>query len=175
MALSIMVDESVNILEQVIDSDLVGENELEFMVKPHPTMNNDILKKRLGGKWSQSFQEVEGSTPDYIRKSDLLITGMSTVGLEAVVLGVPVIVVETLSGLAFDPIPDSVPSELWRTCRSPDEISEAIQYFKNRSPEVVSKHRGLSAQIKKDYFEPVTRESVLKFLNIDEESKTAEA
>mgnify|MGYP001181705519 CR=1 FL=1 len=168
IALSIMVDESVNILEQVIDSNMDFEqNEMKIMIKPHPTMTIDMLKGRFGEKWPHHFQEVEGSTPDYIRMSDLLITGMSTVGLEAVVLGVPTIVVETMSGLAYDPIPESVPKKLWRTCRSPEEISEAVNTFRNRTPEEVSKHKELSAQIKKEYFEPVTKNGVYRFLELE--------
>ena len=166
LALSILVDESVNICEQVIDSGLLGEEELEFMIKPHPTMNMGTLKNRLGEKWTNNFKEVEGSTPDYIRKSDLLITGMSSVALEAVVMGVPVIIVETMSGLTYDPIPESVPKELWPSCRSPKEIFEAINTFRNRTPEEVIKHRELSVKIKNDYFEPVTKESVYRFLEL---------
>ena len=167
LALSILLDESVNIYKQVIDSGLVDENELEFMIKPHPTMNMSMLKNRLGEKWTNIIKVVEGCTPDYIRKSDLLITGMSSVGLEAVVMGVPVIVVETMNGrLAFDPIPDSVPKELWRSCRSPEEISESIDHFRNRTLKEISKHKKLSDHIKNDYFEPVTKESVYRFLEL---------
>ena len=167
LALSILLDESVNIYKQVIDSGLGDENELEFMIKPHPTMNMSMLKNRLGEKWTNIIKVVEGCTPDYIRKSDLLITGMSSVGLEAVVMGVPVIVVETMNGrLAFDPIPDTVPKELWRSCRSPEEISESIDHFRNRTLKEISKHKKLSDHIKNDYFEPVTKESVYRFLEL---------
>ena len=75
--------------------------------------------------------------------------------------------VETLSGLAYDPIPESVPKELWRSCRSAEEISDAINYFRNRTPEEVSKHKESSTLMKKNYFEPVTREGVYKFLELD--------
>ena len=167
LALSIMVDESIRILEQVIDSELVEDDQMKFILKPHPTVQFDTLKKRMGDNWSSRFQESENSTPDEIRSSDLLITGMSSVGLEAIVMGVPVIVVERMSGLAYDPIPDSVPKELWRSCRSPKEISEAIDTFRNRTPEEVIKHRALSAQIKRDYFEPVTEEGVCTFLELE--------
>ncbi len=166
MALTTMVDESVNILEQVIDSELVENKELKFILKPHPTVQLDILKNCLGDKWSPRIQEGGNTTPEEIRKSDLLITGMSSVGLEAVVMGVPVIVVETLSGLAHDPIPESVPNELWRSCRSPEEISEAVDAFMNRSVEEVREHQELSASIKNDYFEPVTRKGVQRFLKL---------
>ena len=167
MALTIMMDESVNILEQVIDSELVESEELEFILKPHPTVQLDTLKNRLGDKWSSRFQEGENPTPEEIRKSDLLITGMSSVGLEAVVMGVPVIIVETMRGLPYDPIPESVPEELWRSCRSPEEIAEAINAFRNRSPGEMRRHQELSASIKNNYFEPVTKEGVYRFLNLD--------
>ena len=75
--------------------------------------------------------------------------------------------VETLSGLAYDPIPESVPKDLWRSCRSPEDISEAINIFKNRTPEEVREHRELSAQIKNDYFEPVTKKGVFRFLELE--------
>ena len=152
MTLSIFLDESVNICKQVIDSGLIYEEELEFLIKPHPTMNMTTLKNRLGANWTNIIKEVKGYTPDYIKKSDLLITGMSSIALEAVVMGVPVIVVETMKGrLDFDPIPSSVPKELWRSCRSSVEILEAIKSFRARSPEEVSKQKKLSDLIKKDY------------------------
>jgi len=164
MALSIVVDESVNILEQVIDSGLVKSEELEFILKPHPTVQLETLKERLGDKWSSRFQVGENPTPEEIRKSNLLITGMSSVGLEAVVMGVPVIVVETMRGLSYNPIPESVPGKLWRSCRSSEEILDAIDYFRNRTPDEVKEHQELSASIKNDYFEPVTKEGVYRFL-----------
>ena len=167
MALSILLDESVNILEQVIDSDLVETSGYKLIIKPHPTMNLDTLKNRLSEKWSSKFQEGKGPTPDCIRTSDLLITGMSSIGLEAVVMGVPAIIVETLSGLAYEPIPKSVPKDLWRRCRSPEEILDAINHFKNRNPEEVRTHKKLSEKIKKDYFEPVTKEGVYRFLELE--------
>ena len=167
MALSIMVDESINILQKVIESSLDFKRDgIEFLIKPHPVTTVDKIKSRFLGKWPHHFQVVEGPTPNYIRMSDLLITGMSSVGLEAVVLGIPVIVVETMRGLAYDPIPDSVPKELWRSCRSPEEICEAINVFRNRSPEKVREHQELSTKIKKDYFEPVTKEGVYRFLEL---------
>ena len=93
---------------------------------------------------------AEGSVSDNIRSSDLLITGMSTIGLESIVMGVPTIVVKNNIGFFYDPIPNSVPKELWKSCGSPEEISDAINYYRNRTSEEVSKHKKLSAQIKKD-------------------------
>ena len=81
-------------------------------------------------------------------------------------MGVPAIIVEILSGLAFDPIPESVPRDLWRTCRSSNEIFEIVNSFRNRTQEEVKQHQEMSAAIKNDYFEPVTEEAVQRFLNL---------
>ena len=48
------------------------------------------------------------------------------------------------------------------------EILKAINTFRNRTPAEEIKHRELSAQIKKDYFEPVTKKAVYKFLELDD-------
>jgi len=65
---------------------------------------------------------------------------MSNVGLEAVMMGVPMIVVEKLSGLAYNPIPESELIELWQNCRFPMEISEAINTFRNRTIKEVRRY-----------------------------------
>jgi len=172
LALSVMENESVKICEQVIQSGLIENDRFKFLIKPHPTMNINTLKIRLGENWNNNLKAIEGFTPDYIRMSDLLITGMSSVGLEAVVMGVPVIIVETMTGLSYNPIPESVPKELWRTCRTPEGITESINYFSNRSPSEVRMHKTLSTQIKQDYFKPVTKESVYNFLRPKLNSET---
>tara|TARA_Y100000588_G_C14273470_1_gene933348 strand:+ start:245 stop:1945 length:1701 start_codon:yes stop_codon:yes gene_type:complete len=164
MALSFDWSESVDILEQVIDSGLVESEELNFILQPHPTVKLDTLKNCLGNKWPSRFQEGEQPTPEEIRQSDLLITGISSIGLEAIVMGIPVIVVERMTGLAYDPIPESVPKVLWWNCRSPEGISKAIKSFRGRSPEEIRKHRAMSADIKDYYFEPITIKGVYKFL-----------
>ena len=70
-------------------------------------------------------------------------------------------------GLSYDPIPDSIPKELWKNCRSPKEISEAINYFISRSPKEVKNYQELGVQIKQDYFEPITKDGIYRFLELD--------
>ena len=168
LALSINLDESVNILEQIIDTGLTEKYGFEFMIKTHPVININTLRNRLGNeKWPNSFIAVEGSFSDCIRISNLLIlVGISSVGLEAIALGIPVIIIETLSGIAFDPIPDTVPNELWKKCRSPSELFTAINAYRNRPSQEICLYKKLTTQIKKHYFEPVTKKSVNRFLKL---------
>ena len=167
IALSVLENESVNILNLIIDSNLIENKNLKFILNPHPTMKFEILKAHFGKKWSSRIQKGNNPTYKEIKKADLLITGMSTVGLEAISMGVPVIVVETMRGLSYIPIPESISKELWRICRSSKEVSNAVDSFRNRSKKALIHHQELSLNIKNKYFEPVTKKSVQRFLGFN--------
>ena len=47
-----------------------------------------------------------------------------------------------------------------------NDIANAIEYYQNRSVEEIKHHREIGLKIKEDYFEPVTKAGVLKFLGI---------
>ena len=91
---------------------------------------------------------------------------MSSICLEAMALGIPVIVVEKLSGLHYDQIPKEIPKGLWTSCRTLGDIENAIECYKNRSDKELKEHENMGLRIRKDYFEPVSKDSVLDFLNM---------
>ncbi|MBH10185.1 MAG: hypothetical protein CMG74_07520 [Candidatus Marinimicrobia bacterium] len=167
IALSVLENESVNILNLIYDSNLIENKNIKFILNPHPTMKFEILKAHFGKKWSSRIQKGNNPTYKEIKKADLLITGMSAVGLEAISMGVPVIVVETMRGLSYIPIPESISKELWRICRSSKEVSKEVDSFRNRSKEALIHHQELSLNIKNKYFEPVTKKSVQRFLEFN--------
>ena len=103
-----------------------------------------------------------------IRKSNIIISGGGTsICLETIALGIPVIVVENLERLNYNTIPEKIPQDLWRSCRTSNEIKSAIEFYRNRSDGEFIRHREIGFKIKKDYFEPVTKESVFKFLMLE--------
>ena len=126
-------------------------------------MNIGTFKSQIGSNWSEYINDAKDMDSKMI--PDLIISGMSSFCLEAIGSGIPVILIESMIGLSYDPIPESVPNILWRKCRSSKEISNAIDYFRNRSNEEIHNNRKLSAEIRKDYFEPVTKESVNRLLD----------
>ena len=167
VALSIVYDESIYILRLVKEClKTMASTNLRFWVKPHPTMSKETLKKGLGGKWPEEFILIEGPSSDYIRKSNIVVSGMSSICLETLALGIPVILVENSAGLNYNPIPENIIQDLWRSCRTSEEISTAIILFKDRSDEQIQNHRKMGEKIKKDYFEAVTKEGVMKFLEL---------
>tara|TARA_B100000315_G_scaffold88777_1_gene81551 strand:+ start:515 stop:1012 length:498 start_codon:yes stop_codon:yes gene_type:complete len=163
-----MSEESFNILKMVKEYLKTSSmNNLRFWVKPHPAMSEEKLKKGFGDRWPEEFRLIKGSSVDYILRSDIMISGMSSIGLESMSLGVPVIIVENLRGLSYNPIPEEVPQDLWRPCRTPNDIENEVEYYQNRSDEEINKHKEIGLKIREDYFEPVTKEGVRNFLMLD--------
>jgi len=171
VALSVMPEESFYILKLVKEfMKTTGSENWRFWIKPHPTMPEDTLKKGLHGRWPEEFILIEGPSSDFIPKVDIMISGMSSICLETIALGIPVIVVENMKGLSYNSIPEEIPQDLWRSCRTSNDIENAIKFFRNRSDGELNRHREIGFKIREEYFEPVTRKRVLKFLSINGDS-----
>ena len=168
VALSIMSEESFNILNLVNEYlKTIGSNNMRFWVKPHPAMSEKELRNGFDNKWPEEFIIIQGPSSEYIPRSDIMISGMSSICLESMSLGVPVIVVENLRGLSYNPIPEEVSQDLWRPCRTPNDIENEVEYYQNRSDEEINRHKEIGLKIREDYFEPVTKEGVRNFLMLD--------
>ena len=158
----------MHILGMVKDSlKSIDEENVIFWVKPHPTMSDTILKRRFYDSWPDKFIIVKGKSKDYLGKADILISGMSGICLESIVLGVPVIVVNHHHGFIYDVIPHEVPKHMWINCKSNEEIGAAINNFIGRSEEEKRKYKGIEEKIKSNYFSPVTKKGVLAFLDLN--------
>jgi hypothetical protein len=98
---------------------------------------------------------------------------MSSICLEAMALGVPVLVIDQPRGLQFNPIPGDLRQDLWKQCSSNQDILDGIDLYRNRNDKELNRHKELGQQIRETYFEHVTREGVLKFLGIEGDSPFA--
>jgi CDP-glycerol glycerophosphotransferase (TagB/SpsB family) len=140
---------------------------LRFWVKPHPTMSANRIKNEFSSKWPKFFEFINFDTQSALRKADILISGMSSICLEAMALGIPVLVVEQAQGLQFNPIPNELNQDLSKNCKTSQDILDGIELYKNRDNAELVRHKDLGLQIRETYFEPVTRLGVLKFLGIE--------
>jgi hypothetical protein len=164
--LSMMNNESLwilNLVKEYLETTVLSN--LRLWIKPHPSTTVEKLKQGFGGSWPKEFKIIQGLSSDYIPKSNIMISGEGTsICLETIALGIPVIVVENLGGLNYKTIPEELPQDLWRSCRTSNDIKSAIEFYRNRSDGEIVRHREIGIKIRKDYFEPVTKESVFKFL-----------
>lgn len=166
VALPIMVSDAIHILTVIAHDKSDLNKNIRLWIKPHPATPPSMIKKNFGTDWPKEFEFIGGDFNECVEKSNLLISSVSSVCLETLAKGIPVIVVGNRYGLTHNPIPGTITEDIWRLCYSPKEIAKAIQCYKNRSQEKIKEHEEVGREIRAQYFEPVTRDGVKKFLNI---------
>ena len=146
--------------------DYIINNNFRIIVKPHPTMNIEYVKKMIGSNHSNIFSLVDESFIDCLSKSNMVISGMSGAVIESIVFGIPVILLRNRRGITFNPIPKEIPQGIWTMCDSSDEIIDLIQQYSSISDEQLQGYKELGKKVRESYFEPVTKESVNRFLQL---------
>ena len=100
---------------------------------------------------------------------------MSSICLEAMAFGIPVLVITPSQGLQYNPIPNVLDQDLWKQCSSSKDILDGIELYHKRNEKELSRHHQLGLEIRETYFEPVTRKGVLKFLGVEGDSTIGES
>ena len=73
---------------------------------------------------------------------------------------------DILSETPINPIPKEIPQGIWTMCESSDEIIGLIKKYSSNSDEQLQGYKELGKQVRENYFEPVTKESVCRFLEL---------
>jgi len=167
VALPIVISEAVYLLK-LLDSGTKNDTDTRLWIKPHPATSEAQIKAAYGVTEAEQFKFVSGDFKDYVEKSNLLImSSASSPCVETLAKGIPVIIVGSRHGLTHNPIPETITSDIWRLCYTPQEIADAIQFYKSRRLEVIKEHEEIGKRIREEYFEPVTREGVREFLELE--------
>lgn len=138
----------------------------QFWIKPHPTYGPESIKALLPGEWPKEFIFQKGDFHAVIERSNLLVSNASSVSLEALAKGVPVIIVAPQNGVVQNPIPQGVSNDAWSIVYNSIELEVEIMRFK----EFTTAHKDffdqLSLDVRRNYFNQVTRKNTLAFLEI---------
>ncbi len=140
-------------------------DDIKFQIKSHPVLDVNKLKSKFRNL-PGNFEFIEGNFKDCVTKAKIMIGNASSTCLETLAIGIPVIIIGSQSGLTQNPIPENVNKDIWMICYTPKELSDAISYFLNISNEERDNLGKIGEEIRAMYFEPVTRESVRKFLRL---------
>ena len=167
VALPILIDESDEIIDIVLEAACsINIKNCIFKIKPHPA--HDI--KNISDKWSkrlpEMFEFVDGDFNSFVEKSDILISSASTVCLETLAKGIPVIVIGNSLGLTQLPIPRSISEDIWKLCYSVNDVIEAIKLYAKKDNKTVNIYKKIGREIRDNFFEPVTELGVRKLLNL---------
>ena len=167
IATAMEVDQVLTLLEEVALWRHENPNEeIKIFLKLHPALREKRLSTKISKKLYRCFQIKQESLETLTLSADLVIgEGTSNVCLESVMRGVPAIVSNVGSKIAFNPMPPSVPDHLFRLCRTGPELIRAIRFFKNVAS--VSDPRYDSDTLKtlsEQFFETATTRGTRKFL-----------
>lgn len=165
VSLPLMSNEAVDLLNTVRDAVEGMNGNIRFCVKPHPASSEKKVKKMLD-PWPDRFELVQGNFNAILEKSDILLSTASSTAMETLAKGIPVIIVGSSFGLTHNTIPETITDDIWRLCYTPQEIADAIQVYQTRSSEKIKEHEEVGKRIRGEYFEPVTREGVRRFLGL---------
>jgi hypothetical protein len=160
VALASSVQEYVETLS-FLEKALVGKNCLEVRIRPHPEFSLASALTLAPLADSDFFSESTGPLAEDLRWADVVLYASSTVGLEAVSMGIPAVYLDLGSFLDTDPM--SGWNEFRWSVKEPSELVATIQTIKDL-PET----RFLALQQKgreyvTDYLRPVTANSLATF------------
>jgi len=135
-----------------------------FLIKPHPTYSIEFIKEFLGVNEAENIQYIFGDFHVAIEKSNLLISNSSSVCLESLAKGVPVIVVSSAVGVTQNPIPPGVSSQVWDMARDSGEVLRSIEKFRYLSQSNPHLYTEIGGEVREKYFSPVCYDSVISFV-----------
>jgi len=139
--------------------------EIRFWIKPHPFTDRRVMEEVLDFNSLQGVEMVKENFNDIIQRANLLISSGSSACLESLAMGIPVAVIGSLTGISFNPIPDTVDNKMWRLCYDSDELTESISHFSQEDIQAYCLKK--APVIRRDYFQPVTKDGVRKMLDLN--------
>ena len=167
VGLPIGLDDAAHILDLLSSDERLTDGTLRIRVKPHPTWSPERIRALLpAGRFPERWTFLTGDFHEGLETVNILIGNASSVCLEALAKGVPVIVVAPRTGILQNVIPRSVDPAMWTVCREVSEICAAIDRFRTMQPADMASLEQRGLEIRSGYFEPVTRTGVLDFLEL---------
>lgn len=131
-----MATESIGIIRSyllIVDS--LNQN-IRVIVKTHPTCTKQQLLRLSSEFDDHRLEYTSKSIPELLESAHLLISTASSVCVEAVAVGIPVALYGSRSGITMNPIPLSVPSNLWSIFYSEDQLECFLKEALNKNDRI---------------------------------------
>jgi hypothetical protein len=165
VALPISPKISENLISQIIE--IVKENshlrKLTYLLRPHPMtpLKNIKLTAQISN-FDNLYLSDNLFFFDDLKAAQVLVTEASSSCLEAIALGVPVILLLPNSSLAYNPIPEDIPASLYKIVRGPQELSKALFYYSSRTSLDDKIINSLATEVMDSYFEPIDIDRIIQ-------------
>ena len=142
----------------------LNDQSYEIAIRPHPVLPVTQLKSRVTvdeTAWKRVRISGEISVKEDIQKADVVIYWGTTVALEALSLGRPVIHFDNGSILSYDPL--FACRDLKWTVGRQDDLVAVLEEIIQMSPEDYARAADRARAYLKTYFHPVTEENLNVF------------
>jgi hypothetical protein len=157
VALPIGIDESSNIVKLLLNSIRgIDKKDFDIYLKPHPALNLNDVKTKIGEAWKSSFKITMGNFNEIAAIAHVVIGSASTTLIETITRGIPVIVVASNTGINQNPIPKDISDKLWRLCSTKDEVLSALISFTSITIKQKRVLERIGEDVKTNYFEPIS-------------------
>lgn len=164
VALPLSIDESVKIINFLYKS-LHKETKYTIIFRSHPLLPFEKIKERLKIVLSKNFQASKNtSMKEDLKNSDILIYTLTTVCIEALMIGIPVIHIDLGEPINADPLFEC--NHLKWTSRHEKELLKAINEIYSLSNEEFKKQQRLARKYIESYFLPVTDDRMEEFIKV---------
>ena len=161
------MDSAVSIIRSVTELLAISSvSDIQFLLKPHPAARLEIILERACLSLPPAIDLCDGDFFDYIEHVDVVMGNTSSALLESVAMGIPAIINGVRNGITHNPIPDSIPQDIWRLCYSVDEMAQAINHFRSLTDEDRNNLVAIGNDVRESFFEQVTKKSVRAFLRL---------
>jgi hypothetical protein len=134
--------------------------DIDLKLKLHPT------QKPSDFQIPKNFELVSGNLYEFFQTSKIVITTGSGTAVEAVAVGVSVIIVESQENLTANPLIEFGRGEIWELVSNREELENAIgklEKFREENPERVSE---ISSWYKENFFVEPTEENIVKAFDL---------
>lgn len=136
-----------------------------FYIKLHPINEISIIKRMLIDA-PPNLSILDTSFNKALSGAFVLISAASSACLEAVLNGVPAMIIANSKGITQNPIPLDYPASAWKVIYTKEEASTYLEEYQNENESFISARFKLGQKMRELYFKEVDREAVLDFLDI---------
>lgn len=166
-ALPIHIEDSIGLIHLADSLSKLPEfREQQFTIKGHPAYDIDQLIKSAGVDSNAKLDVSKGDFSEVLARAKVMISTASTTCLEAVLSGVPVLIMANNRGLTQNPIPDSVDRTSWSIVYDDNEAREQLIRCLNYSEATMSQLSEAGQSIRASFFKGVNKETVSEFLQL---------
>lgn len=160
--LTMVKKESMLIMNFLHESGL-PQTDIKVIIRCHPAAPFDSFKKYIDFKMPYNFIiNNEKKVYEELSTTDIVLYTWTTVAVEALKLGLPIIYLDILNPMYVDPLFEC--DALKKSVKKPEELLPAIESFYYMNDDSFYKEQTAAQEYLKEYFYPVTVDNMASFI-----------